>query len=103
MSDELKVAMRALADDADIWIEAADGLGPPVGSISGLELSGGDDVMKFGADIGLDRTYNETIVSVVDLLNQARAYFVELSDTLIYVKENYEREEHEIAEEFRGR
>lgn len=92
MSD-IKVAIDALRHDAKAWDKAADGLADPTNAVAPLELNGSPDVMLYGADIGIDTTYNTARTAIEDMLGKASEYFRELSSTLEQVANQYEQQE----------
>ncbi len=100
---DIGVAIEALRSDAKIWERAAEDLAGPTAAIGPLGLNGSPDVMMYGADIGIDTTYNESRSAIEDLLAKAAQYFQELADTLVSVAANYEMQEAEGASDFRER
>lgn len=100
---DIGVAIEALRSDAKIWERAAEELADPRAAIGPLGLTGSPDVMMYGADIGIDTTYNASKAAIEDLLFQAAGYFRELADTLVSVAADYERQEAEGMSDFRER
>lgn len=100
---DIKVAIDALRYDAKIWDKAADDLAEPTSAVAPLELNGSPDVMLYGADIGIDTTYNNSRTAIEDLLGKASGYFRELSSTLQRVAAEYERQEAAGVGDFRAR
>ncbi|MQA64095.1 MAG: hypothetical protein GEU86_22165 [Actinophytocola sp.] len=100
---DIGVAIEALRSDARIWEQAAEDLADPASAVGPLALNGSPDVMMYGADIGIDTTYNESRAAIEDLLGKAVGYFRELADTLVSVAANYEEGEAEGATGFRQR
>lgn len=100
---DIKVARAALEYDAKVWHMAAEGLADPTRAIGPLELNGSRDVMMYGAEIGIDATYNEARAAIEDLLGKAVGYFRELSGTLLEVAAEYEKQEAAGASEFHER
>lgn len=100
---DIDVAIEALRSDAKLWKRVAEDLADPTQAIGELELNGSPDVMLYGADIGIDTTYNQSRAAIEDLLGQATAYFGEIARTLLEVAANYEKREAEEASGFQER
>jgi hypothetical protein len=100
---DIDIAIEALKHDAKAWDTATDDLIDPTSAVGPLSLSGSPDVMLYGADIGVDTTYNESRAAIEDLLGQATDYFRKLSGTLLKVAVVYEQQEAAGASEFRER
>lgn len=100
---DIGVAIEALKSDARIWERAAGDLADPRRAIGSLGLNGSPDVMMYGADIGIDTTYNESRAAIENLLVHAGRYFQELADTLLSVAARYEKQEAEGTSDFRER
>lgn len=100
---DIKVAIEALRHDAKAWDTAADDLADPTNAVAPLELNGSPDVMLYGADIGIDTTYNNARTAIDELLGKASDYFRQLSSTLEKVADQYERQEEAGVSDFRDR
>lgn len=98
---DIKIAVAALESDAKAWDRASTGLSSPANASAPLELNGSQDVMLYGADAGIDQTYNDARSAIEDLLEEAARYFTDLATTLRRVAAVYVAQEEEGTVGFR--
>ena len=89
---DLKTAVAALRSDAGVWDRAGQELDGPEQAIGGLGLTPAD-VMMFGVDKGIDKTYATAQNALLTMLGQAANNFHNLAGALRHAADLYDETE----------
>lgn len=89
---DLKTAVAALRSDAGVWDHAGQDVDGPKQAIGGLGLAPAD-VMMFGVDKGIDKTYATAQHALMTMLGQAAENFHNLAGALRHAADLYDETE----------
>lgn len=89
---DLQTAVDALRSDANIWDKAGQELDTPRQAIGSLGLAP-SDVMMYGVDKGIDKTYATAQNALLNMLNQAAGNFHNLAGALRNAADMYDQTE----------
>jgi hypothetical protein len=89
---DLKTAVTALRSDAGTWDNAGQAVDGPKQAIGGLGLTP-SDVMMYGVDKGIDKTYASAQNALASMLGQAIENFHSLAGALRHAADMYDETE----------
>jgi hypothetical protein len=89
---DLKAAVEALRSDARTWDGAGQAVEAPEQAIGGLGLTP-SDVMMYGVDKGIDKTYAAAQNALSNMLGQAAENFHNLAGALRHAADMYDETE----------